>query len=394
MDMRVILHVDMDAFFASIEQRDHSELRGKPVIVGGRAEERGVVATASYEARAFGVHSAMAMAEAQKRCKDCIIVGSDIEKYQRESKKIITLMGKYTPMIEVVSVDEAFLDVTHSQLLFGTGLDIGKQIREDIFKETGLTASVGVSYNKFLAKLASDMNKPDGLIFIGPDDLEKKVWGLPIRRMMGVGRQMEVKMKGLNIHTIGDLAQRNPKDLSKYFGKNAQAMWERANGKDERPVKTRESIKSIGHEETFAQDISDYETIETHMMDLTDRVCRRLRKHGVEGRKVSIKWRYPNFETYTRVTTMKEPSQDFEIIWQVVLGLFQKYYSKEPVRLVGVTVSDLSELSQAYHQQDLFSEIEKSRDIDKLLDDINQKTGKKCVARARLYPLERKNDRE
>lgn len=386
--MRTILHVDMDAFFAAIEQRDHPEWQGLPVIVGGRVEDRGVVATASYEARVFGVHSAMPMVEAKRRCPEGIFVTSSMASYQKESKVIMSIFRQYTPEVEAISIDEAFLDVTHSRLLYGDGVAIAQAIQSDILKETQLTASIGVSYNKFLAKLASDMDKPRGLSVLCKEDLQTVVWPMSVGRMLGVGKEAEKRLLRNRIYTIGDLAQADPAMLVKILGKHAQDMYNRANGRDDRPVESDTEAKSIGRETTFAKDLTDHYQLETVLMQLTDDVCRRLRRHHVKGRTVTLKWRLADFSTFTRAVTMKQHRSDFDSVWHEVKALFKKHHSTQPLRLIGVTVSQLMPEACIFEQPLLFDDHKKHNDIDAVLDLINQKVGRQAVGRARTLVLE------
>lgn len=387
--MRTILHVDMDAFFAATEQRDHPEWRGKPVIVGGRVEDRGVVATASYEARTYGVHSAMPMVEAKRRCPEGIFVTSTMASYQFESKRIMAIFQTYTPQVEAISIDEAFLDVTHSRLLYGDGIQIARSIQSDIHDETGLSASIGVSYNKFLAKLASDMDKPHGLSILRQADVQKRVWPMPVARMLGVGKQAEKQLKQHHIYTIGDLAQADAYLLEKILGKHAHPMRERANGIDDRQVETETEAKSIGRETTFSQDIADHYALETVLMQLTDDVCRRLRAHRMKGRTVTIKWRLADFSTFTRAVTLDHYDVAFDVIWGTAKTLFRKHHHNQPLRLIGITVSHLMPEDAVFEQPLLFDDAPTNqKDIDAVLDRINEKVGFQAVGRARILSFE------
>ena len=254
---RWIIHVDMDAFFAAIEQRDHEEYQGKPVIVGGSAERRGVVSTASYEARKYGVHSAMATSEAMKKCPNGIFIPGDMAKYHRESKKIMEIFYRFTPEVEQISVDEAFLDVSGSDRLFGTPEEIGQRIKEQIKNELQLTASVGIANSKFMAKIASEMDKPDGLTYLPDEKIAEKVWPLSIKNMFGVGARTAEKMQSYGISTIGQLAKCDRGFAEKVFGKNGGQMHDLANGIDHREVESTHQAKSSGREITFAEDVTD-----------------------------------------------------------------------------------------------------------------------------------------
>ena len=386
MQKRAILHIDMDAFFASIEQRDNPELQGKPVIVGGKVG-RGVVSTASYEARKFGVHSAMPMAEAVRRCPDGIYLPVNMAKYRMVSEQIMCIFRRYTPDVEAVSLDEAFLDVTSSQKLFGSAESIGREIKRNIYDELQLTASVGLAYNKFLAKLASDMDKPDGFYSITSEELQTKVWPLPISRMMGVGKKTAELLTKINVHTIGDLATMDVGLLEHLLGKPGVQMHEVANGIDHRSVESVREAKSFGRETTFPTNISDQYMLETVLFTLVDDVCHSLRTHGVKGRTVSIKIRYPDFKSITRAITLEQYTSSFEPIYDVVKALMEQYYKDgTPVRLIGVTVSNLKAETAIVEQQDLFANkksVEKLNTLDRVLDNINEKYGGDTVHRAR-----------
>ncbi len=383
---QAILHIDMDAFYASIEQRDNPELKGKPVIVGGKSG-RGVVSTASYEARKFGVHSAMPTVEALRRCPDGIYLPVNMAKYRAVSAQIMKIFHRYTPEVEALSLDEAFLDVTGSQKLFGSAEHIGREIKHSIYEELQLTASVGLAYNKFLAKLASDMDKPDGFYIITADDLHTKVWPLPIGRMMGVGKKTAELLTRMKIHTIGDLAAMDVGLLEHILGKPGVQMHEVANGIDHRKVEPVREAKSFGRETTFPTDIADRYTLETVLFTLADDVCHSLRTHNLKGRTVSIKIRYPDFKSITRAITLEQYTSSFEPIYDVVKTLMQQYYKDgTPVRLIGVTVSNLKQEADIIEQQDLFADkksVEKLNNLNRVLDNINYKYGGDTVHRAR-----------
>lgn len=382
-----ILHVDMDAFFAAIEQRDNPALRGKPVIVGGSRESRGVVSTASYEARRFGVHSALPMAEAVRRCPDGIYLPVDMKKYRAVSRQIMQIFQQFTPEVEAISVDEAFLDVTGSQKLFGTAEEIAYKIKKQIQQELHLTASVGLAYNKFLAKLASDLDKPDGFYMILPEDLERKVWPLSIRRMMGVGDKTARMLEQMGVDTIGKLAHMDAGLLEHLLGKQGVQMHALANGIDSRPVEPVRESKSVGRETTFPQDIHEQYLLETILFTLTDDVCHTLRSSGLKGKTVSVKLRYPDFHSITRAVTLPQYTSSFEPVFTAVQGLMAQHYQENTaVRLIGVTVSNLRKEAQIVEQQDLFADTaaaEKLDALNKVMDRINGKYGGDTVHRAR-----------
>lgn len=386
-EQRAIMHVDMDAFYAAIEQRDNPELKGKPVIVGGSIESRGVVSTASYEARKYGVHSAMAMTEAHRRCPHGVYLPVDMQKYRRVSRQIMEIFHRFTPEVEAISLDEAFLDVTGSRKLFGTAEEIGREIKRLIQQEVQLTASVGLSYNKFLAKLASDMDKPDGFYQIRPEELESKVWPLPIRRMMGVGSKTAQMLEKMGVTTIGQLAGMNTGLLEHLLGKQGIMMHEVANGIDNRPVEPVRESKSVGRETTFPQDISEQYLLETILFTLTDDVCHTLRSSNLKGKTVSIKIRYPDFHSITRAVTLEQYTSSFEPVFAAVQQLMQHNYKDgTAVRLIGVSVSNLKKDDQIVEQQDLFQDDtlqKKQNALNSVMDSINGKYGGDTVRRAR-----------
>ncbi|MBR5319019.1 MAG: DNA polymerase IV [Peptococcaceae bacterium] len=382
-----IMHVDMDAFYAAIEQRDNPELKGKPVIVGGTIESRGVVSTASYEARKYGVHSAMAMTEAHRRCPDGVYLPVDMQKYRRVSRQLMEIFHRFTPDVEAISLDEAFLDLTGSQKLFGPAEEIGMEIKRLIREELQLTASVGLSYNKFLAKLASDMDKPDGFYRILPEELEEKVWPLPIRRMMGVGGKTSQMLEQMGVTTIGQLAKVNTGLLEHLLGKQGVVMHQVANGIDDRRVEPVRESKSVGRETTFPQDICEQYLLETILFTLADDVCHTLRISGLKGKTVSIKIRYPDFRSITRAVTLEQYTSSFEPVFAAVQDLMQHNYKDgTAVRLIGVTVSNLKKDDQIVEQQDLFQDAtaqNRQNELNKVMDKINGKYGGNTVHRAR-----------
>lgn len=393
---RAIIHIDMDAFYASVEQRDNPELKGKPVIIGGSVESRSVVSTASYEARKYGVHSAMPMAEAHRLCPDGVYLPVDMQKYRLVSHQIMDIFHRFTPEVEAISLDEAFLDVTASQKLFGTAEEIGREIKRLIKTELNLTASVGLAYNKFLAKLASDMDKPDGFYQIGPEELESKVWPLPVRRMMGVGGKTAQLLEGMGVRTIGQLAKMNVGLLEHILGKQGIMMYEVANGVDNRMVEPVRESKSVGRETTFPKDISERYVLETILFTLADDVCHTLRATNLKGRTVSIKIRYPDFRSITRAQTLDGYTSSFEPVFEAVKQLMEHNYKDgTPVRLIGVTVSGLKKDDEIIEQQDLFFDggaQKKQAALNSVMDKINEKYGGDTVHRARKLTERDKNE--
>lgn len=339
---RRILHIDMDAFFAAVEQRDEPRLRGRPVAVG-RGQTRGVVAAASYEARAFGVKSAMASVTARERCPELIFVLPRFDAYRAVSADIHAIFRRYTALIEPLSLDEAYLDVTEACQEGGrTATDIARSIRAAIETETGLTASAGVSYNKFIAKLGSNQNKPDGLTVIRPHQVADFVAGLPVSRFHGVGPVTAAKMKALGIKTGADLRRWTVAALVPHFGSSADHFWRIARGIDDRPVQPHRELKSVGAEETFEIDIRSLQIGKAELAEIAANVARRATNKEVLGHTVAIKIKYANFEQMTRQTTVRDPVRDPRDLALIAGRLLEDVHPfRLPVRLLGVTLSNL-----------------------------------------------------
>ncbi|WP_018131743.1 DNA polymerase IV [Effusibacillus pohliae] len=386
MDNRRILHVDMDAFFAAIEQRDNPSLRGKPVIVGGSVESRGVVSTASYEARRYGVHSAMPMTEAKRRCPHAVFLPVNGTKYRQVSRQIFRIFRRYTPLVEGLSLDEAFLDLTGCETLFGPAIQIAQKIKSEIRNEVELTASVGLSYCKFLAKMASDMNKPDGLTVIGPHDLATKIHPLPISKLWGVGQKSALQLERLGIRTIGDAARMDLPAIRHYMGSLADHIYMLAQGVDPRPVEPDQDRKSIGQEVTFPEDVGDINFLHTTLLAQAETIGRELRQRGLEAKTVTLKLRYPSFQTITRSQTLPEPTQLDDTIYRIARALLFKCRLEplDKVRLIGISASGLVP-KRGYQQVTLFDETpEKSQKLMQAVDRIRDKFGERAVTRARL----------
>jgi DNA polymerase-4 len=379
----MILHVDMDAFYASVESRDRPELAGLPVVVGGNPEGRGVVAAASYEARAYGVHSAMPAATARRLCPHAVFVRPRMDYYAQVSSQIRDIFARYTPLIEPLSLDEAFLDVTASEKLFGSARAIAERIKADIAAELALVASVGMAPNKFLAKLASDLEKPDGLVEVNPGAEQAFLDPLPIGRLWGVGRVAEATLKALGVRTVGDLRRIRPAVLRARFGRAGEHLWQLAHGVDERPVVTDREARSISHETTFATDIHAPEVLRAWLRELTAQVASRLRRHGLQARTVYIKVRYSDFRTVTREHTRVEPTHLTRDLWQEAQGLLAGtlHEGPRPVRLLGMGVSALS--STQPEQGRLFGQGARERQdqIDSTIDRINARFGESALHR-------------
>ena len=375
---RAILHVDMDAFYASIEQRENPELRNRPVIVGGSPQGRGVVAAASYEARKFGVHSAMPAARALRLCPNAIFVKPRIGFYAEVGHQVRHILGRYTPLVEPLSLDEAFLDVTGSRQLYGTAEEIGRRIKREIREELNLVASVGIAPNKFLAKIASDLEKPDGFTVVSPDRVAEFLDPLPIRRLWGVGKQSESRLKAFGVETIGDLKKIPAETLTESFGeKLGHHLLQLSSGHDDRAVIPDHEAISISHETTFAQDLTDREILRAVLQQLTDQVARRLRRQSALAGTVQLKVRYADFQTYTRSLTLSQPTDVTRELWEAARKLFEERLPDRPlkIRLIGMGVSHLDRGKK--QQGLLFDEEEHARDrqLDDVRDSIFEKFG-------------------
>jgi DNA polymerase-4 len=337
---RTILHVDMDAFYASVEQRDDPKLRGRPLIVGG-SSRRGVVLAASYEVRPFGVRSAMSMAEALRRAPHALVVPPRFDRYEAASAQVFAIFRRYTPLVEPLSLDEAFLDATASRSLFGDGEAIGRAIKHDVKGELSLTASAGVAPSKFVAKIASDLRKPDGLVVVR-EDVADFLAPLPVEKMWGVGPKTAVKMRALGFATVGDLARADPRRMAQLFGSWGEQMTRLARGEDDRDVDPCGAAKSIGAEETYEDDLVDVDAIRKTLLAHSSRVARRLIRNGLSARTVVVKIKYSDFKIRTRSATLPEAVQDTDAIYQAAIGLLDRMpLEARRVRLTGVSVSGI-----------------------------------------------------
>jgi DNA polymerase-4 len=382
---RWIVHVDMDAFYASVEQRDNPALQGKPVIIGGPGR-RGVVSTASYEARRFGVHSAMPMAEAKRLCPQGIMLPGDHHKYQRVSQAIQAIFYDFTPLMEPLSLDEAFLDVTGMDWLYDHPATIARRIQARIFNELSLTASAGVAPNKFLAKLASDLEKPNGLVVINPGEAATILENLPLTRLWGIGEKTAQLLRDVHIHTIGQLARTEPALLEKRFGKWALDAYQLALGMDDRPVIPENAPKSLGNERTFDSDLTCREEIKTYLLALAEQVGQRLRYSTYYGRTLTLKLRFIPFDTITRSQTLDNPTNLSELLYETACQILDRTELRSPVRLVGLTVSHLQPSVDS--QLSLFSQLDdKRRAVTKAVDSLKNKFGNSIITRGRLLQL-------
>jgi DNA polymerase-4 len=377
-----ILHVDLDAFFAAVEQRDRPELRGKPVIVGGGGpNDRGVVSTASYEARAFGVHSAMPLRTAAARCPGAVFLPVDGRKYSAVSREVMAILRRFTPRVEQVSIDEAFLDVAGSEALFGDPPRIARSIRDAIRSELGLTASVGVASSKLVAKVASDLRKPDGLVVVPPGEEAAFLAPLPIRRLWGVGEKTQEALAEMGVHLIGDLALMPDDTLRRRFGSNGPVLAARARGIDPSSVEGGQEAKSVSHEHTFDIDTSDWQVIERTLLALSEGVAGRLRAGGVRATTVAVKIRDSSFATRTRQRTLPDPTDLADPIWRVAVELVRPEVRGIRVRLLGVAARGLSHAGQAT----LFpADDERHRRAVEAADAVRSRYGSRALTRARL----------
>jgi DNA polymerase-4 len=345
---RKIIHIDMDAFYASVEQRDFPEYRGKPLVVGGLPEGRGgVVATASYEARKFGIRSAMPSKQALKLCPEVLFVRPRFDAYKEVSQKIRAIFGRYTDLIEPLSLDEAYLDVTVDKLGVGSAIEIAKQIKNAIKDELQLTASAGVSVNKFVAKTASDINKPDGLTFIGPSAVPAFMKKLPVEKFFGVGKVTAQKMKNMGLHTGADLKNLTEPELIKHFGKQGKFYYQIVRGIDNREVQPHRETKSLAAEDTFAYDLTSLEEMELELDKIAKTVANRLSKYGLLGRTVTLKIKYGDFKQITRNQSFSMGIGDMETLSATTKKLLSLTFAEgQKIRLLGISVSNFGEMNQ------------------------------------------------
>ena len=384
-NLRKILHVDMDAFFASVEQRDDPSLVGIPVVVGGRLNSRGVVSAASYEARKFGIHSAMPVAEAFRRCPEAVFLPVNMLKYGEVSKQIREIFLTYTPMVEPLSLDEAFLDVTGSTSLFGPADKIALIIKQRIQQELNLTASVGLASNKFLAKLASDLRKPNGFVVVQPDKIQEFLDPLSVERIWGVGKKTATQLHALNIRTVRDLRNLEQGYLTQLLGAIGSQLYFLARGIDDRSVETDRVVKSIGRETTFSTDIADQNLLETVLLKLSVDVGRRARKESLKAKTITVKLRYQDFRSVSRSHTLTRASNLDDVIYHEACHLLGEVSLKQPLRLIGVTLSNLTDQEVDVNQLALFSEPRQdSENLIKVMDSVKEKYGENSITRARL----------
>jgi DNA polymerase-4 len=332
----------MDCFYAAVHMRDDPSLQGKPVIIGGRPESRGVVAAASYEVRKFGVHSAMPSSRAKRLCPDAVFIPPDFRRYSRESEKIFEIYRELTPLVQAVSIDEAYLDVTDHLGEAGSATAVARAIRRRVKEERGLTVSVGVGPNRLIAKIASDFDKPDGLTVVRPERVSAFLAPLPVRRLHGVGPATEKVLAGMGVQTVADLRGIAPEALTARFGKHGRILWEFARGIDDRPVETHRERKSLGTENTYAEDLAELAAMEAEVDRMAEEVARTLERTGFAGCTLTLKVRYADFTTVTRSRTFPAPVYDPATIADCAKDLLRRTEApSRPVRLLGVTASNL-----------------------------------------------------
>lgn len=379
----MILHVDMDAFYASVEERDRPELVGKPVIVGGTPAGRGVVAAANYVVRQFGVHSAMPAATAFRLCPQAIVLPPRLGYYAEISEQIREILFRYTPLVEPLSLDEAFIDVTGSEQLFGPSAEIGRKIKHEIRDKLRLVASVGVAPNKFLAKIASDLEKPDGFVIVESDGVQEFLDPLPVGRLWGVGRVTGRALEKLGVTTIGQVRRLPLELLQQHFGQTGEHLWQLAHGIDDRAVVPDREAKSISHETTFPVDLVDRNVLRGWLMDLTEQVGWRLRRHDLSGRTVHIKVRFGDFRTITRAKSLPAATNITREIWRTAADLLESCLStgRPRVRLLGVGVSGFD--GDHPIQKALFvdEDREKLAQLDQVADRIRERFGASALHR-------------
>lgn len=387
--MPEIIHVDMDCFFAAVEIKDNPDLAGKPVIVGAMPGTRGVVAACSYEARKYGVHSAMPISQAVKKCPHAVFLTPNGKRYSEESKKIMAILRDFTPLVEQISIDEAFLDVSGSHRLFGTSAEIGRQIKKRIKDETGLIASVGIAPSKFVAKIASDIGKPDGFVIVGDDEVPGFLRPLDARKMWGVGKAAWKKLENAGIKTIGDIADTPINTLERMFGpKTGYHFLTLALGNDSRPVDTETERKQISAEYTFNEDTDDITEVERVLLALSDKVASRLFQKGEKGGKITLKLRDSSFETITRSKSVDIALSSGEDIFREAKALFTAENFTGKVRLIGVSISEFEKAGQT----SLFDgESTKKNKVEEVLSNIRNRFGKTAITRAALIKKKDRN---
>lgn len=382
----MILHIDMDAFYASVEQLDNPRLKGECVIIGGLSN-RSVVSAASYEARKFGIHSAMPMYQARQKCPRGTFIRPRMHRYKSVSKKIMSLLREFSPRVEVVSIDEAYVDITGFSRLHGEPREIAALIKQKIKDTVNLTCSVGVGPSKFIAKIASDLEKPNGLTILMPEQVSHFLEKLPVYKVPGVGKTTLKQLERMGIKTLGDVSKYPEKSLLKRLGKFGRRLMELAAGLDDSPVMTISRRKSVSSEETLLSDIDDKKVLNNYILEQAESVARQLRKEGVKAKTVTLKIKHADFKQVTRSTTLPVPTQSSETIYQTASRLLNKYRMKTKIRLIGVGASGLR-ADSAPAQMSLFKDLKSKNGnwekVDKTVDSITAKYGKDVIKRGSL----------
>jgi DNA polymerase-4 len=381
--LRKIVHVDMDAFFAQIEQRDHPPYKNKPLIVGGPLN-RGVVSTASYEARKYGVHSGMPLSKARRQCPGGIYVPVNMEKYLRESAKIRKIFSRFTPLVEIIGSDEGFLDVTGCEKLFGNALEIAKRIKGKIYEDTNLTSSAGIGPNKFFAKLASNMGKPNGLTVLdNKPEIIEKIKLLPVSYIWGVGHVTKKELKAMGIDTIGDLADTSLELIEARFGELGKVIHDMANGIDNRKVVPNRDVKSIGREITYRKDIDDFSILRSTLLLLSQKIARNMRLKGYKGKIVTLKVRFSDFKTITRRVTLKQYTYGIFDIQKSAISILENIdLERKKIRLIGVSISGLME--NFLLDTLIPSNRSKDENLTEAIDTISNKFGENILTLAKI----------
>ena len=385
-----IIHLDLDAFFASVEQRDNPAYRGKPLIVGGISggkgnSNRGVVCAASYEARKYGIHAGMPIWEARQKCHKGIFIPSQMNKYSEASKKFFQICSTYTPLIEPLSIDELFLDVSGCESLFGSSETIGRKIKERVYQELGLKVSVGIAENKFLAKIATNLGKPDGFYIILSKDIQKILYPLPVSSLWGIGKKTEELLKKSGIYQVEQLAKMPDSILENLLGKNGKKMKLLAQGIDESPVTPPSTAKSIGKETTFSTNITEKAILIKELLKISQMVGYTARKKGYKGRTITLKIRFHNFITLNKSMTLENSTNIDDLIFKTVVKLLDKIKIKKGrVRLLGVKLSNLTSNDKVKQLNLLGDKDDKLEQLTQSLDRIREKFGSKAVTRASL----------
>ena len=382
----MILHIDMDAFYASVEQLDNPDLKGQCIIVGGTSK-RGVVSAASYEARKYGIHSAMPIFKAKQRCPEGVFIRPRMARYKEVSASIMSILNKFTPLVEQVSIDEAFMDITGCERLFGSVRQVGIRIKQEIKDTVHLTCSVGIAPTRFLAKIASDLQKPDGLTLILPDEVQGFIRTLSIRKVPGVGKKTHRQLEKLHIQSLGDVKNYPPKMLIDRLGKYGRRLLELADGIDPTPVEPYSRHKSVSTERTMSEDTKDRAVLHHHLLRHSEEVARQLRKLDMGAKTITLKIKHADFKQFTRSTTLTLPTRSSETIYREALRLLENYRLTKKVRLIGVGASSLSTTSPPV-QLNLFEKSLQKNDswekVDRTVDRITDKFGKNAIRRATL----------